>query len=183
MQIPKYLNGNKDNFVKGITLNNYIWDSIHSGNFKDQINDNCQTYDYDDFYKLSETNDVDNIIFDFRYRNTTDNKPSQAGLSSSTYNKNELEPLKDYYGNIVDIFGNILSKDWTATYDSNYLTVISNGYKEIKNIGKYATEWSVYDKDGTYITTINCSSLIDETKVDSTYQAAYKNLSHMPVYL
>lgn len=85
MQIPKYLNGNKDNFVKGITLNNYIWDSIHSGNFKDQINDNCQTYDYDDFYKLSETNDVDNIIFDFRYRNTTDNKPSQAGLSSSTY--------------------------------------------------------------------------------------------------
>lgn len=176
MQIPKYLNGNKDNFVKGITLNNYIWDSIHSGNFKDQINENCQTYDYDDFYKLSETNDVDNIIFDFRYRNTTDNKPSQAGLSSSTYNKNELEPLKDYYGNIVDIFGNILSKDWTATYDSNYLTVISNGYKEIKNIGKYATEWSVYDKDGTYITTINCSSLIDETKVDSTYQAAYKKL-------
>lgn len=176
MQIPKYLNGNKDNFVKGITLNNYIWDSIHSGNFKDQINDNCQTYDYDDFYKLSETNDVDNIIFDFRYRTTTDNKPSQAGLSSSTYKKSELEPLKDYYGNIVDIFGNILSKDWTAAYDSNYLTVISNGYKEIKNIGKYATEWSVYDKDGTYITTINCSSLIDETKVDSTYQAAYNKL-------
>ena len=176
MQIPKYLNGNVTNKVSGITLNNYIWDSIHSGNFKDQINDNCQTYDYDDFYKLSETNDVDNIIFDFRYRTTTDNKPSQAGLSSSTYNKKELEPLKDYYGNIVDIFGNILSKDWTATYDSNYLTVISNGYKEIKNIGKYATEWSVYDKDGTYITTINCSSLIDETKVDSTYQAAYKKL-------
>lgn len=176
MQIPKYLNGNKDNFVKGITLNNYIWDSIHSGNFKDQINDNCQTYDYDDFYKLSETNDVDNIIFDFRYRTTTDNKPSQVGLSSSTYNKNELEPLKDYYGNIVDIFGNILSKDWTAAYDSNYLTVISNGYKEIKNIGKYATEWSVYDKDGTYITTINCSSLIDKSKVDPTYKKAYEKL-------
>ncbi len=176
MQIPKYLNGNKDNFVKGITLNNYIWDSIHSGNFKDQINDNCQTYDYDDFYKLSETNDVDNIIFDFRYRTTTDNKPSQAGLSSSTYNKKELEPLKDYYGNIVDIFGNILSKDWTAAYDSNYLTVISNGYKEIKNIGKYATEWSVYDHEGKYITTINCSSLIDKSKVDPTYKEAYEKL-------
>lgn len=176
MQIPKYLNGNKDNFVKGITLNNYIWDSIHSGNFKDQINDNCQTYDYDDFYKLSETNDVDNIIFDFRYRTTTDNKPSQAGLSSSTYKESELEPLKDYYGNIVDIFGNILSKDWTAAYDSNYLTVISNGYKEIKNIGKYATEWSVYDKYGTYITTINCSSLIDKSKVDPTYKKAYEKL-------
>ena len=176
MQIPKHLNGEKANYVKGITLNNYIWDSIHSGNFKDQINDNCQTYDYDDFYKLSETNDVDNIIFDFRYRTTKDNIPSIDGLTKSTYNPKELEPLKDYYGNIVDIFGNILSKDWTAAYDSNYLTVISNGYKEIKNIGKYATEWSVYDKDGTYITTINCSSLIDETKVDSTYQAAYKKL-------
>lgn len=176
MQIPKYLNGVVTNKVSGITLNNYIWDSIHSGNFKDQINDNCQTYDYDDFYKLSETNDVDNIIFDFRYRTTKDNEPSTEGLSSSKYNPDELEPLTDYYGNIVDIFGNILSKDWTAAYDSNYLTVISNGYKEIKNIGKYATEWSVYDKDGTYITTINCSSLIDETKVDSTYQTAYKKL-------
>lgn len=183
MQIPKYLNGNKDNFVKGITLNNYIWDSIHSGNFKDQINDNCQTYDYDDFYKLSETNDVDNIIFDFRYRTTTDNKPSQAGLSSSTYKESELEPLKDYYGNIVDIFGNILSENWTTDYDSNHLTVISDGYQP-NYIGKYATEWSVYDQDGNYITTINCSSLIDENKVDSTYQAAYdklKKYANLPV--
>jgi len=176
MQIPKYLNGNVTNKVSGITLNNYIWDSIHSGNFKDQINDNCQTYDYDDFYKLSETNDVDNIIFDFRYRTTTDNIPSQKGLSSSKYNKDELEPLKDYYGNIVDIFGNILSEDWKDAYNSNYLTVISNGYKEIKNIGKYATEWSVYDHEGKYITTINCSSLIDKSKVDPTYKEAYEKL-------
>lgn len=179
MQIPKYLNGEKANYVKGITLNNYFWDDIHKQSFSDQSNKsefNCQTYDYDDFYKLSETSDVDNIIFDFRYRTTTDNIPSQKGLSSSKYNPTELEPLKDYYGNIVDIFGTILSKDWTAAYDNNYLTVISNGYKEIKNIGKYATEWSVYDKDGTYITTINCSSLIDPTKVDPTYQAAYDKL-------
>jgi uncharacterized Zn finger protein len=179
MQIPKYLNDNKDNFVKGITLNNYFWDDIHKQNFSDQSNKsefNCQTYDYDDFYKLSETSDVDNIIFDFRYRTTTDNKPSMDGLTKSTYNPNELEPLKDYYGNIVDIFGTILSKDWTAAYDSNYLTVISNGYKEIENIGKYATEWSVYDKDGKYITKINCSSLIAASKVDSTYQAAYDTL-------
>ena len=179
MQIPKYLNGEKANYVKGITLNNYFWDDIHKQSFSDQSNKsefNCQTYDYDDFYKLSETADVDNIIFDFRYRTTKDNIPSKDGLTKSTYNPTELEPLKDYYGNIVDIFGTILSKDWTAAYDNNYLTVISNGYKEIKNIGKYATEWSVYDKDGTYITTINCSSLIDETKVDSTYQAAYKKL-------
>lgn len=179
MQIPKYLNGTKANTVSGITLNNYFWDDIHKQSFSDQSNKsefNCQTYDYDDFYKLSETSDVDNIIFDFRYRTTTDNIPSQKGLSSSKYNPTELEPLKDYYGNIVDIFGTILSKDWTAAYDNNYLTVISNGYKEIKNIGKYATEWSVYDKDGTYITTINCSSLIDPTKVDPTYQAAYDKL-------
>lgn len=179
MQIPKYLNGEKANYVKGITLNNYFWDDIHKQSFSDQSNTsvyNCQTYDYDDFYKLSETSDVDNIIFDFRYRTTTDNIPSQKGLSSSKYNKDELEPLKDYYGNIVDIFGNFLSEDWKDAYNSNYLTVISNGYKKIENIGNYATEWSVYDKDGTYITTINCSSLIDEKKVDPTYKAAYNKL-------
>lgn len=181
MQIPKYLNGDVTNKVSGITLNNYIWDSIHSGNFNDQINDNAQTYDYDDFYKLSDTADVDNIIFDFRYRTTTDNKPSQAGLSSSTYNKNELEPLKDYYGNIVDIFGNILSEDWTTDYDSKYLTVISDGYQK-NYIGKYATEWSVYDHEGKYITTINCSNLIDKNKVDSTYKEAYEKLESYAKY-
>jgi hypothetical protein len=158
MQIPKYLNGNKANTVSGITLNNYFWDDIHKQSFSDtsdKSESNCQTYDYDDFYKLSETADVDNIIFDFRYRTTIDNAPKD-NLTNSTYNPDELEPLKDYSGNIVDIFGNILSKDWTAEYDSEYLTVISDGYKNNENIGKYATEWSVYAHDGTYITTINC---------------------------
>lgn len=180
MQIPKYLNGEKANYVKGITLNNYFWDDIHKQSFSDQSNTsvyNCQTYDYDDFYKLSETSDVDNIIFDFRYRTTKDNIPSKDGLNKSTYNPKELEPLKDYYGNIVDIFGNFLSEDWKDAYNSNYLTVISNGYKKIENIGNYATEWSVYDKYGTYITTINCSSLIDEKMVDtSSYKEAYDKL-------
>lgn len=178
MQIPKYLNGNKANMVSGITLNNYFWDDIHKQSFSDtsdKSESNCQTYDYDDFYKLSETADVDNIIFDFRYRTTIDNAPND-NLTNSTYNPDELEPLKDYYGNIVDIFGNILSKDWTAEYDSKHLTVISDGYKNNENIGKYATEWSVYAPDGTYITTINCSSLIDETKVDPAYQVAYNKL-------
>lgn len=178
MQIPKYLNGNKANMVSGITLNNYFWDDIHKQSFSDtsdKSESNCQTYDYDDFYKLSETADVDNIIFDFRYRTTIDNAPKD-NLTNSTYNPDELEPLKDYSGNIVDIFGNILSKDWTAEYDSEYLTVISDGYKNNENIGKYATEWSVYAHDGTYITTINCSSLIDETKVDPAYQVAYNKL-------
>ncbi len=191
MQIPKYLNGNKDNYVKGITLNNYFWDNIHKQNFDDQSNTskfNCQTYDYDDFYKLSESPDVDNIIFDFRYRTTTDkdkegNKPG-VDLNSSTYNKSELEPLKDYSGNIVDIFGTILSKEWTTDYDSKCLTVISDGYASITSIGKYATEWSVYDHDGKYITTINCSSLINETKVDTDYTEAYNTLkayANLPV--
>lgn len=191
MQIPKYLNGNKDNYVKGITLNNYFWDNIHKQNFDDQSNTskfNCQTYDYDDFYKLSESQDVDNIIFDFRYRTTTDgdkegNIPKED-LNSSTYNSDELEPLKDYSGNIVDIFGTILSKEWTTDYDSKCLTVISDGYASITSIGKYATEWSVYDHDGKYITTINCSSLINETKVDTDYTEAYNTIkayANLPV--
>lgn len=178
MQIPKYLNGTKANTVSGITLNNYFWDDIHKQSFSDtsdKSESNCQTYDYDDFYKLSETADVDNIIFDFRYRTTIDNAPKD-NLTNSTYNPDELEPLTDYYGNIVDIFGNILSENWTADYDSKCLTVISDGYKENENIGKYATEWSVYDHAGNRIAQINCSSLIDPTKVDPTYQAAYNKL-------
>lgn len=191
MQIPKYLNGNKANTVSGITLNNYFWDDIHKQNFSDKSNTskfNCQTYDYDDFYKLSDSQDVDNIIFDFRYRTTTDkdvegNIP-RGDLNSSTYSTDELEPLKDYSGNIVNIFGNILSKDWTKDYDSKCLTVISNGYKNNENIGKYATEWSVYDHAGNRIAQINCSSLIDPSKVDSAYQDAYDTLkayANLPV--
>lgn len=175
MQIPKYLNNVTANYVKGITLNNYIWDDIHVKNFNNQQNDNAQTYDYDDFYKLANKKDVDNIIFDFRYRTKTDNDPSQSGLSSSTYNKEELEPLTDYYGNIVDLFGNELSESWKTDFDSTYLTVISNGYKG-NYIGKYATEWSVYDHDGKYITTINCSQLLDEATVNSAYTTAYNTL-------
>lgn len=191
MQIPKYLNGNKANTVSGITLNNYFWDDIHKQNFSDKSNKskfNCQTYDYDDFYKLSDSQDVDNIIFDFRYRTTTDkdvegNIP-RGDLNSSTYSTDELEPLKDYSGNIVNIFGNILSKDSTKDYDSKCLTVISNGYKNNENIGKYATEWSVYDHAGNRIAQINCSSLIDPSKVDSAYQDAYDTLkayANLPV--
>lgn len=183
MQIPKYLNGNKANTVSGITLNNYFWDDIHKQNFSDKSNTskfNCQTYDYDDFYKLSDSQDVDNIIFDFRYRTTTDNDPKN-NLASSTYNESELEPLKDYSGNIVDIFGNILSEKWTTDYDNKYLTVISDGYKK-NYIGKYATEWSVYDHYGNRIAQINCSNLIDKNKVDSTYKEAYEKLESYVKY-
>lgn len=184
MQIPKHLNGEKANYVKGITLNNYFWDNIHKQNFDDQSNTskfNCQTYDYDDFYKLSESPDVDNIIFDFRYRTTDDNDkegniPNKKDLNSSTYDKSKLELLKDYSGNIVDIFGNVLSEDLTADYKNKHLTVISDGYVPITSIGNYATEWSVYDVDGTYITTINCSSLINESNVDADYTVAYNKL-------
>lgn len=178
MQIPKCLNDNPDNTVQGITLNNYFWDDIHKQSFTDQSDKyNCQTYDFNDFYKLSETPDVDNIIFDFRYKTTKDNEPSTEGLSSSKYNPDELELLKDYSGNIVNIFGNILSEDLTADYKNNHLTVISNGYTKITGIGNYATEWSVYAPDGTYINKINCSSLINENKVDTDdYTVAYNQL-------
>lgn len=182
MQIPKYLNDEKANYVMGITLNNYFFDDIHKQSFTDQSDKyNCQTYDFNDFYKLSETPDVDNIIFDFRYRTTFDgdkegNEPGND-LNSSNYNPAELELLKDYSGNIVNIFGNILSEDLTADYKNNHLTVISNGYTKITGIGNYATEWSVYAPDGTYINKINCSSLINENKVDTDdYTVAYNQL-------
>ena len=178
MQIPKYLNGDKTNAVSGITLNNYFWDDIHKTNFPDQTaksDYNCQTYDYDDFYKLANKEDVDNIIFDFRYRTKTRNYPAKTNLSDSKYNRSEVENLTDYYGNIVDLFGNILSKNWETDYDSQYLTVVSMGY--VNNyIGSYATEWYVYDHDGKYIDKITCSQLLDENSLDKDYVTAYNKL-------
>lgn len=86
MQLPKSTSelGN----IKGITLNNYVWDDVHGyylrtytdfnglnntsdSSFNDVTNRkeaNAQTYDYDDFAALKDLNDVSEIIFSFKYR-------------------------------------------------------------------------------------------------------------------
>lgn len=59
-----------------MTLNNYVWDDVHSEyNGKNQKEDNAQTYDYYDFVKIADSGvNAENIIYRFKY-NEFNNEP------------------------------------------------------------------------------------------------------------
>lgn len=166
-QIPKYIvsGGTKVN-ITGMTLNNYVWDDVHSNyNGKNQKEDNAQTYDYDDFVKIAESGvNADNIIYRFKY-NEHNNVPG-ATLATSDTDADGWEVFLDYQNYPTDIFGNIIGnkkldyKDTqSVTSQGNYLSIISDGYQN-NYIGKYATAWSIYNKDGDRVATIPSSALL-----------------------
>lgn len=174
IQVPKYLNGNTSKTVTGVTLNNYVWDNIHGGLVSGGTGNNCQTYDFKDFVRLSElsdTNTVDNIIFDFKYRTTTENRNHSSVPTSTEGNSytNGWEYLTDYYGRNVDIYGNIVTDDsLTPVY------VVSKGYQSNKDgkvpsatYGAYATSWTVYI-DGQKKLVENCAALINASSQDDS---------------
>lgn len=166
-QIPKYIdNGGTKVSITGMTLNNYVWDDVHRDyNGKNQKEDNAQTYDYDDFVKIAESGAAaDNIIYRFKY-NTHDNVPG-ATLATSDTDADGWEVFLDYQNYPTDIFGNIIGnkkldyKDTNSvTSQGNYLSIISDGYQN-NYIGKYATAWSIYNKDGDRVATIPSSALL-----------------------
>lgn len=166
-QIPKSIvNGATTEKITGMTLNNYVWDDVHSEyNGKDQKEDNAQTYDYDDFVKIAESGAAaDNIIYRFKY-NTHDNVPKDT-LGTSDTDAAGWEVFLDYQNYPTDIFGNRIGtakldyKDTkSVTSKDNYLSIISNGYQN-NYIGKYATAWSIYNKAGNRVATIPSSALL-----------------------
>lgn len=166
-QIPKSIvNGDTTEKITGMTLNNYVWDDVHKDyNGKNQIEDNAQTYDYDDFVKIAESGAAaDNIIYRFKY-NTHDNVPG-ATLTTSDTDPDGWEVFLDYQNYPTDIFGNIISnkkldyKDTqSVTSQGNYLSIISDGYQN-NYIGKYATAWSIYNMAGNKVATIPSSALL-----------------------
>lgn len=173
MEIPKYLNGDTNKPIKGITLNNYAWDSVHSLTQTDS-RINCQTYDYDDFVELS--NLTDEIIFRFKYRtkqNPTTEGNALAGNQPETVTQidcnniknnfiNGWETLVDYYDRPTDLFGNLIqgkSSSEVLESTTDRLYIVSNGY-EVNYLGDYATEWYIYDKDGNFITNLPSSVLL-----------------------
>lgn len=186
MQIPKYLNGDTSVPFKGITLNNYVWDDVHKNRAGGEGN-NCQTYDYNDLYCISNLGSADNIIFSFKYRTKNDNDPSvkPSDTNKTTVFTNGWENLTDYYGRDVDVFGTVLTEEQINS--NNRLRIISNGYQS-NNVGTYATEWTVYayeNSDWTKIATLPSSSLLyassddlDNALSDSydKYVTAYKAL-------
>lgn len=166
-QIPKFIvNGDTTEKITGMTLNNYVWDDVHRDyNGKVQKSDNAQTYDYDDFVKIAESGAAaDNIIYRFKY-NTHDNVPG-ATLATSDADAAGWEVFLDYQNYPTDIFGNKIGiekldyKDTqSVTSKDNYLSIISDGYQN-NYIGKYATAWSIYNKDGDRVATIPSSALL-----------------------
>ena len=166
-QIPKSIvNGDTPEKITGMTLNNYVWDDVHSAyNGKDQKTDNAQTYDYDDFVKIADSSvNADNIIYRFKY-NTHDNVPKDT-LDTSDTDADGWEVFLDYQNYPTDIFGNRIGNEKldykdtkSVTSKEKCLSIISDGYQN-NYIGKYATAWSIYNKAGKRVATIPSSALL-----------------------
>ena len=161
-QIPKTHNGST---VQGITLSNYYWDDVHSNRSTGttvhfgEVTSHRQTYDYDDFYWIYNQKSPTSIIFSFKYRTKLDNGSPTPGSSITIDNYNSTngngwDDLTDYYGRKVDLFGTRLTDNPSGT-----LYVVSDGYDQ-NYTGHYATEWNVYDANGTRIAQIDPSALI-----------------------
>ncbi|WP_405356454.1 hypothetical protein [Ruminococcus sp.] len=100
--------------VTGVTMNNYVWDRIHSNLFygtsgtatghEDIVKAvNYQTYDFNDFKYLKQnekvSRDDEDIIFSFRYRKDSDHNTQQTSqLGKSTYyvNSDDQSATKPY---------------------------------------------------------------------------------------
>ena len=166
-QIPKSIvNGGTTEKITGMTLNNYVWDDVHSAyNGKNQKSDNAQTYDYDDFVKIADSSvNADNIIYRFKY-NTHDNVPEDT-LDTSDTDADGWEVFLDYQNYPTDIFGNRIGNEkldykdtQSVTSKDKCLSIISDGYQN-NYIGKYATAWSIYNKAGKRVATIPSSALL-----------------------
>ena len=185
MQIPKHIGADASNVVKGITLNNYVWDFVHvSGDDKARESKNCQTYDYDDFKYLANmskvnssdsADDIKNIVYRFKYH-TYNNTSAEAGnvpkdtLTGTKVDDTKYEVFVDYYDKPTDIFGTIIKGNDAVTVDtvkdqSEYLTIVSDGYvnyyKDSENyLGQYATKWYIYNKEGQQVAALPPSALL-----------------------
>lgn len=185
MQIPKHIGADASNVVKGITLNNYVWDFVHvSGDDKARESKNCQTYDYDDFKYLANmskvnssdsADDIKNIVYRFKYH-TYNNTSAEAGnvpkdtLTGTKVDDTKYEVFVDYYDKPTDIFGTIIKGNDAVTVDTvkaqpEYLTIFSDGYvnyyKDTANyLGQYATKWYIYNKAGQQVAALPPSALL-----------------------
>lgn len=190
MQIPKYIGTDtSNNVVKGITLNNYVWDFVHvSGDDKTRESKNCQTYDYDDFKYLANMSkvnssdsaaDIKNIVYRFKYHtynNTSADASAGVGnipddtLTKTKVDDNKYEVFVDYYDKPTDIFGTVINSSDTVTVETvkaqeKYLTIVSDGYVNYYDntttyLGQYATKWYIYNEEKQKVAALPPSALL-----------------------
>lgn len=163
--------------IKGVTLNNGYWDYIHS-TVVEAVNDNRQTYDFSNFHKIfveTKSETLDAIVFSFKGREK-DNfgrsvaYPDTIDVSNSSGSFNAWEDLTNYYGEKVDIFGNVLKDE---ELNNSPIYIVSNGYVDNYE-GNYATEWVIYNSEGVKLGVIPSSALLINTEdhwTDETYGA------------
>ena len=187
------------NELDGLTLNSYTGDNIHHqilyGN--DEIfwkdNTNFQTYDFADFIELAKDPEIKTIMFESKYFSHDDGKDN--GAVSGTNTKitvpsggwdavavNPFETFTDYYGTPTDVLGNILSESDKA---KDPIYVISEGNKNTYNsgsvtVGKWATEWYIYDHNGNYLTSGTPADFLRDNTFSNTNRSLFIN---RPTYI
>lgn len=173
--------------VSGSTLNNYYNDSVHvklspSGR-------NMQTYDFSDFVKLAEMENVKTIMFQNKFYNadsddavknidyackadgTAVTKLDNIADADTNKKVNKWQKFTDYYGRDTDVLGNILSD---TDKNQSCIYVISTGSHDTRKLqdyatkGEWATKWCVYDNSGKLITCGTPADFLDSTSTQYT---------------
>ena len=113
--------------IQGLTMNNYVWDTLHYNLFygSDQADNNWQTYDYNEFAVI---NDIlqhkagyqnEDIIFSFKYKETVDRDKSNLGESTYYVDSdiNDATRAKDYRNGFQTIEVNDSQYHWEDLTD------------------------------------------------------------------
>lgn len=175
----------KSKQVLGITNNSYYeFQDVHQKFLNEEQSHNNQTYDYDDFEKLTGMG-YDTVEFDVKYYadktesnqkllvdNATDNK-SMAGTTIIDKTATDYEDLTNIDGKLVSILGytneTAKAKNDTGLVTAEPLKIISVGNQSMK-IGtidnQWSTIWYVYDSNGKYVTQGMPSDFIPRGSVD-----------------
>lgn len=170
--------------VLGITNNNYYEnEDVHKLFLNEVQLHNNQTYDYDDFEKLTGMG-YDTVEFDVKYyadktesnqkllvNNATNNKP-MAGTTIIDKTATDYEDLTNIDGKLVSILGytnETAKNNNTGLNTAEPLQIISVGNQSMQ-IGtinnKWSTIWYVYNSAGDYVTQGMPSDFIPRGSVD-----------------
>lgn len=171
--------------VLGITNNNYYEnEDVHKLFLNEVQLHNNQTYDYDDFEKLTGMG-YDTVEFDVKYyadktesnqkllvNNATNNKP-MAGTTIIDKTATDYEDLTNIDGKLVSILGytneTAKNNNNTGLNTAEPLQIISVGNQSMQ-IGtinnKWSTIWYVYDSKDKYVTQGMPSDFIPRGSVD-----------------
>lgn len=175
----------KSKQVLGITNNNYYEnEDVHKLFLEEGQLHNNQTYDYDDFEKLTGMG-YDTVEFDVKYYADKTESNQKLLVGNDTYNKSmagttiidktatDYEDLTNIDGKLVSILGytneTAKAENDTGLNTAEPLQIISVGNQSMQ-IGtinnKWSTIWYVYNSVGDYVTQGMPSDFIPRGSVD-----------------